>query len=69
MAGLSKKFADVNKNRCAACGTCTKVCPKGIISVFHGCYAVVDTDACVGCGKCSNICPAGCITVKERATV
>lgn len=69
MAGLSKKFADVNRSRCVACGTCTKVCPKGTIRVYRGCYALVDTDSCVGCGKCSNICPAGCITVKERADV
>lgn len=62
----SKKCAGVDKARCAACGACVKVCPRGGLSVYRGCYAVVNEETCVGCGKCAKICPADCIAVKER---
>ncbi len=66
---LSKRFAHIDKNRCVACGACTKVCPRSAISVFKGCYAQVDDSLCVGCGRCTGICPAACITVEERVQV
>lgn len=65
----SKNIAAVGKDRCVACGACVKVCPRGAISVYRGCRAVVDTALCIGCGKCAKTCPAGCIEVKERAAV
>lgn len=65
----SKRYAQVDEDRCVACGACTKVCPKEALSVWRGCYALVDTERCVGCGKCEKTCPAGCIQVKERAAV
>ena len=66
---MVKKCAIVDKKICAACGACTKVCPKGALSIWCGCYAVVDTEKCVGCGLCAWTCPAGCITIKERNDV
>ena len=66
---LSKRFAHIGKNRCVACGACTKVCPRSAISVFKGCYAQVDDSLCVGCGRCAGICLAACITVEERVQV
>lgn len=63
---LSKKVAEVYKKKCVACGTCIKECPKASISVWRGCYAVVESNVCIGCGKCSRVCPAGCIEIKER---
>lgn len=62
-----KKLAFVDQNICVACGACMKACPKGAISVYRGCYAVVEEGKCVGCGLCAKTCPAGCITVKERS--
>lgn len=62
----SKKCALVDKSRCVACGACAKVCLKGALSVYRGCYAKVNEEICVGCGKCAKTCPADCITVKER---
>lgn len=62
----SKKFAQVDKARCVACGACVKVCPKSAIRVHKGCYAIVAAETCVGCGKCANTCPATCITISER---
>lgn len=63
---MSKKYTQVNRNICVACGACTKECPKSAISVWKGCYAVVDEGICIGCGKCAGICPAGCISTVER---
>ncbi|MDO5400244.1 MAG: 4Fe-4S binding protein [Eubacteriales bacterium] len=65
----SKKFARVDRQRCVACGACMKVCPKGAVAVYRGCYAKVDEGVCVGCGKCAKTCPADCIQVLEREAV
>lgn len=62
-----KKLAFADKKNCVACGVCLKTCPKGAISIYRGCYAVVDEAKCVGCGLCAKACPAGCITLKERS--
>ena len=63
---LSKRVAAVDKHRCVACGACTKVCPKGAVTVRYGCYGEVDGQLCVGCGKCARECPADCITLVDR---
>ena len=62
-----KKLAAADRKVCVACGVCMKACPKGAISIYKGCYAVVDEAKCVGCGLCGKACPAGCIEVKERS--
>ena len=61
-----KKLAFVDQKICVACGVCWKVCPKEAISIYRGCYAVVQEEKCVGCGLCAKSCPAGCIVTKER---
>ncbi len=58
----SKKYARVDEARCVACGACTNVCPRGAISIIHGCFARVDSEICVGCGLCGKTCPVGCIS-------
>ena len=63
---LSKRYAYVSQANCVACGACLKECPKGVISIHKGCYAVVDIEICVGCGKCTKICPANAIFVNMR---
>ena len=60
-----KKLAMPDQNICVSCGACRKVCPREAISIWKGCYAVVDAAKCVGCGLCVKACPAGCIEVKE----
>ena len=62
-----KKLAVVNQTVCAACGVCMNSCPRGAISIRHGCYALVDEGKCVGCGLCTKACPACCISLKERS--
>lgn len=51
--------AENEQNRCVACGVCVQVCPKDAISIYKGCYAVVDEEQCIGCGICEKNCPAG----------
>lgn len=63
---MAKKCAFVDRERCVACGACTKECPRKAISVWKGCYAKIDEPTCVGCGKCARVCPAGCIEIRER---
>lgn len=53
---LSKKYAQVDRDRCVACGACTKSCPKEALQVWKGCYAAVNEQLCVGCGKCAKTC-------------
>ena len=65
---LSKKFAQVDRNFCVACGSCVKVCPREAIFVWRGGTAAVEALRCVGCGKCARECPAGAITLEERGT-
>lgn len=63
----SKRYAQVNKERCVSCGACTKECPREAVTIWKGCYALVDSEQCIGCGRCEKVCPAGCIVLKERA--
>lgn len=62
----SKRVAGVERARCVSCGACAKECPFGAVTVWRGCWAVVDTARCVGCGKCEKACPAGCIALRGR---
>ena len=51
--------------RCVACGVCALQCPREAISIYKGCYAVVDASICVGCGICANACPAGSLKITD----
>ena len=62
-----KKLAIPDRKVCVACGVCMKTCRKGAISIYCGCYAVIDDAKCVGCGLCAKACPAGCIVTRERS--
>lgn len=59
----SKRYAQVDKEYCVACGTCTKACPRQAISVPDGISAVVELTRCIGCGLCARECPATVIKV------
>lgn len=58
-----KRRAFADRDLCAACGCCVKVCPVSAISIYHGIYAAVDASKCVGCGRCAKECPASIISI------
>ena len=62
-----KKLAVPEKAVCAACGVCLKACPRAAISIWRGCFALVEAEKCIGCGLCARACPAGSITLTERS--
>ena len=65
----SKYVAETEHDRCVACGVCVKVCSKDAVSVYEGCYAVVDENKCIGCGICEANCPAGLMHRKLRTEI
>lgn len=62
------KVASIQTDACVACGVCAKTCPRGAVTIFKGCHAVVDESRCVGCMLCARACPASVITKKEATT-
>ena len=63
---MPKRIAYILTGQCVACGACRKVCPRSALSIYRGCYALVDQSLCVGCGKCRQECPANAIQIMER---
>jgi len=56
-------ISTVDKDLCAACGTCKERCKFGAITVDE--IAYVNTDKCVGCGLCAVTCPNDAITMER----
>ena len=49
--------------KCTGCGTCTYLCPVGVLSV-------VDTkcrvdEGCISCGNCVEICPFKAVSIGD----
>ena len=59
--------AEVDPEKCNACGLCAKVCPYNAISVDTKAKlpAKVTAAACSGCGTCAAECPALAITMNH----
>ncbi len=53
--------ASVEKERCAACLTCVRVCPYEVPSINRQGEAEIDLLKCKGCGSCVAECPARAI--------
>jgi heterodisulfide reductase subunit A len=53
----------VDRERCAACLTCVRLCPYGVPHIENGAAAIEPT-ACQGCGLCAAECPGGAITLE-----
>jgi len=54
-------------NKCNGCGTCTKVCPKGNISINKELKnsKPIYGDTCESCLACINLCPQKAINIKR----
>jgi len=57
-------------DRCTACGTCVKTCPRDAIRIVEtsdSCrVAVVDYGRCIRCYCCQEMCPEGAIDLETR---
>ncbi len=63
--------AQVNVNRCVACGMCAAACPYEAIKLEEIMIrrspkrvAQVDPNLCAGCGICNAVCPSGSISLE-----
>ncbi len=54
---------------CISCGTCSRLCPEGIIAmneVEGKLKPFPDYDFCKGCGLCAENCPAKAISMGKE---
>ncbi|MGV8084310.1 MAG: 4Fe-4S binding protein [Coriobacteriia bacterium] len=58
---LGGMHVSVDPSKCSGCGTCTKTCFMGCISVENG--VAVHGDKCRGCGRCEVACPNNAVTL------
>jgi ferredoxin len=56
------QVAQVDADRCTACGTCAEVCAFGA----RGADGALDDRHCYGCGLCADVCPAGAVTMVSQ---
>lgn len=49
--------------KCAGCGRCVEVCPRGVFEMQGKRAAVTDKDLCMECGACALNCEFGAISV------
>jgi len=50
----------IDLEKCTGCGTCTYLCPAGVLYVEDG--KCRQQDGCVSCGNCIAICPVQAIS-------
>lgn len=58
--------ANIEENKCIACGTCAFVCPYEAVKIEQS--AKLDLEKCMGCGQCVPSCPAEAITLEGWET-
>jgi coenzyme F420-reducing hydrogenase delta subunit/ferredoxin len=61
--GTRAPKANIDEDKCIACGTCFFVCPYDAIRMENS--AILDTEKCMGCGQCLPGCPAVAITLED----
>ena len=64
--GVNEEFrGKLTVSGCVRCGTCTKVCPSGAITISENEFKI-DLKKCIFCGNCTFYCPVKAIkTTKE----
>jgi ferredoxin len=56
---------ELDRSRCKGCGTCTQVCPHGVLSLVDGAIAIGELDHCMECGACALNCKHEALTVSS----
>ena len=51
--------------KCAGCGRCVEVCPRGVFEMQDKRAALIDKDLCMECGACAKNCEFGAINVNS----
>ncbi len=64
----NQSTASIDKDKCAFCYSCYRVCPHGALEpdIENNAMACVAV-SCQGCGACAAICPGQAITMPEEA--
>ena len=52
-----------DSGKCAGCGRCVEVCPRGVFVMRDKRAAVTDKDLCMECGACAKNCDFGALSV------
>ncbi len=63
LAGVTTLTYDSAK--CAGCGRCVEVCPRGVFEMRDKRAAVTDRDLCMECGACARNCEFGALAVNS----
>ncbi len=51
--------------KCAGCGRCVEVCPRGVFEMQDKRAALMDKDLCMECGACAKNCEFQAISVNS----
>ncbi len=81
---MKDKLAQIDENKCTACGMCVEKCPRNVISLLPVKQTVYvacrNTDsgrearaacmmACIACGRCEKTCPSGAVKVVNGVAI
>ena len=61
---MVKPKAEVDRQKCLACGGCISVCPQDAI-LWKANKAFVEKEKCISCAICIRTCPVGAISGEE----
>lgn len=53
----------LDESACVGCGSCTLVCPHGVLAMNEKKAHIVDFNGCMECGACMNNCPTQAINL------
>ncbi|HYA85827.1 MAG TPA: mercury methylation ferredoxin HgcB [Nitrospirota bacterium] len=53
-----------SSDKCAGCGRCAEVCPRGVFEMRDKRAMIMDRDLCMECGACAKNCDFSALSVK-----